>query len=655
MSPLLAGRDVLGIMPTGAGKSVCFQLPALAFSGMTLVISPLISLMKDQVAALVEAGISGAYLNSALTPSQHSKVLQRAAEGRYKILYVAPERLETDGFLSFARNAAIAMVAVDEAHCVSQWGQDFRPSYLKISKFIQSLPTRPVVGAFTATATGMVRQDMVRLLALKDPYVTVTGFDRPNLYFRVERPADKFRALIDILEQNKGKSGIVYCATRKTVEEVCQLLETAGYAATRYHAGLPEMERHNNQDDFIFDRKTLMVATNAFGMGIDKSNVSLVVHYNMPKNLESYYQEAGRAGRDGSPAECVLLYAKKDVSTNRYFIENGEENDQLTHEERLVQKEREYQRLKKMTLYCATAQCLRAYILRYFGEEAPRDCGYCSNCDTRFETVDITVDAQKIVSCVFRLLQKMPGFGKNLLIDVLRGANIQAVERHGLNTLSTFGIMADTPPEKIHKVVDFLIENGYLHQTDADKPLIELTPKSNAIIKERKQIFMKTPTETPVKKEARRVDPVLEADGLLSQLKKVRSRLASEGSVPAYVIFSDAALMDMCRQKPNTPEAFLEISGVGKAKLEKYGKIFMDAIADYTGNPVSAYTAKSASFREEVLKKGVYKAYQPWTEEEDERLKDAFSREVSLEEMKKAHQRTGGAISSRLRKLGLIE
>ena len=361
---ILAGTDTLGIMPTGAGKSICYQVPALIFQGITLVISPLISLMKDQVGALNAAGVHAAYLNSSLTQGQYFKALDFARQGRYPIIYVAPERLLTDSFLDFALNAKIAMVAVDEAHCVSQWGQDFRPSYLKIVEFIDRLKKRPVISAFTATATRQVREDIIRILRLQEPTVLTTGFDRSNLYFAVKSPKDRYSSLVNDLERHRGESGIIYCLTRKTVEEVCGKLIKDGFTATRYHAGLSDEERRHNQDDFIYDRSPIMVATNAFGMGIDKSNVRFVIHYNMPKNMESYYQEAGRAGRDGEPAECILNYGGQDVVTNQLFIEHNQDNEALSPETRALVQEQDRERLKKMTFYCFTNDCLRSYILR---------------------------------------------------------------------------------------------------------------------------------------------------------------------------------------------------------------------------------------------------------------------------------------------------
>ena len=377
---IICGRDTLGIMPTGAGKSVCYQIPALMFEGITLVISPLISLMKDQVSSILQSGIPAAFINSSLSYYEYNETLNDAVNNKYKIIYIAPERLATESFIRFAVNANISMVAVDEAHCVSQWGQDFRPSYIKIMEFIDRLPYRPVISAFTATATTEVRDDIIHILKLINPFTVTTGFDRKNLYFEVRQPKSKFPELCNILMKHEQNSGIIYCLTRKNVEEVCENLNAAGYNATRYHAGLNDYERMKNQDDFIYDRKQIMVATNAFGMGIDKSNVSFVIHYSMPKNLENYYQEAGRAGRDGEKADCILLYNGQDVHTNQYLIESTMPNAAISPFERDEIKNRDRERLKQITYYCNTKTCLRSYILKYFGENAPPNCGYCSNC-----------------------------------------------------------------------------------------------------------------------------------------------------------------------------------------------------------------------------------------------------------------------------------
>ncbi|MDE6739835.1 MAG: RecQ family ATP-dependent DNA helicase, partial [Lachnospiraceae bacterium] len=395
---ILQGRDVLGIMPTGAGKSICYQIPALLLSGITLVISPLISLMKDQVHALNQAGIHAAYINSSLNESQISKALRLAVAGQYKIIYVAPERLETYEFMQFARQAEISMVTVDEAHCISQWGQDFRPSYLKIVQFIRKLEKRPVISAFTATATENVKEDIVCVLGLNDPYVLVTGFDRKNLYFAVETPAGKDKYVLKYIGEHEAESGIIYCATRKNVDTLYDKLRAEGIAVTKYHAGLSGEERRQNQEDFIYDKSPVMIATNAFGMGIDKSNVRYVIHYNMPQSPENYYQEAGRAGRDGERAECILLYSAQDVMINRFLLENKEQKGEYTREEMEAIAERDEERLRMMIYYCLTTDCLREYILRYFGEHGAGHCGNCRNCLREYEQIDVTEAAVKIIT-----------------------------------------------------------------------------------------------------------------------------------------------------------------------------------------------------------------------------------------------------------------
>lgn len=577
---LLGGRDVLGIMPTGAGKSICYQVPALMFDGITIVVSPLISLMKDQVSALVQSGVAAAYINSSLTHAQYLKVLQNTESGKYKIIYVAPERLCAPAFLGICRNLNISMVAVDEAHCISQWGQDFRPSYLKIPDFIDALNSRPVVGAFTATATGAVRDDIKTLLRLVSPLVVTTGFDRPNLFFSVMQPKNKSIELMKLIKERKNESGIVYCSTRKAVEEVCELLQKNGFAATRYHAGLDENERRRNQDDFVYDRAAIMVATNAFGMGIDKSNVSFVIHYNMPKNMESYYQEAGRAGRDGRSADCILLYSAKDVRTNQFLINNSEPNPDLTEDEQEEVRRRDRERLKQMTFYCTTHKCLRKFILEYFGDKGPERCEKCSNCLSNHENTDITVDAQKIMSCVARTGQR---YGKKVICDVLRGSKNERLISAGLSRQSTYGIMADCPEKRLRDIIGHLCENGYMTAEGDEYPILRLTSKSRGVLTGSETLRMML--EIPQKKKASSAKSAALSpadEKLLIALKELRRSLAMRQSVPAYVVFSDATLVDMCRLKPKTQEEFMEVSGVGQAKSQRYGEVFLAVIAEFS-------------------------------------------------------------------------
>ncbi|MCL2353914.1 MAG: RecQ family ATP-dependent DNA helicase, partial [Defluviitaleaceae bacterium] len=463
ITDIIAGRDVLGIMPTGAGKSICFQVPALLFSGITLVISPLVSLMKDQVNALNQAGIGAANINSTLSEAQIRKAIKNAEDGAYTLVYVAPERLFNRDFLDFCVGADISMVAVDEAHCVSQWGQDFRPSYTTIPDFLKYLRKKPILAAFTATATPRVKEDIVDKLALNNPSVMISGFDRPNLHFDVLRltPKYKFMALLDFLRSwGQGRAGIIYCSTRKEVETVCDRLKKEGYAATRYHAGLGDKERHDNQEDFLHDRARVMVATNAFGMGIDKSNVSFVVHYNMPKDIEAYYQEAGRAGRDGADAKCLLFYSKGDYFTHKFLIEKGNSNgSEIDQDVSQALRAANMKRLNEMEMYCETRQCLRAYILRYFGESPDSHCGNCSNCQGDFKDIDITVDIQKILSCIVRMRER---FGVNLVVDTLLGKRNIKTETLNLDKLPTFGIVKDKNQAQLMDIMGFAIGQGFL-------------------------------------------------------------------------------------------------------------------------------------------------------------------------------------------------
>ncbi|MCI9267231.1 MAG: DNA helicase RecQ [Lawsonibacter sp.] len=583
---VLDGRDVLGVMPTGGGKSLCYQVPALLLPGVTLVVSPLISLMKDQVAALQAAGAPAACLNSALSLEQLRTVYSRARQGAYKLLYVAPERLEGEGFDRLVRELEVPLVAVDEAHCISQWGQDFRPSYLRISAFLEGLPRRPAVAAFTATATGPVQQDIVQLLALRDPVREVTGFDRPNLFFDVQHPRSKLAALLKLVEERPGRSGIVYCATRSGVEKVCQALEARGVSATRYHAGLEPEERQRNQDDFQFDRKAVMVATNAFGMGIDKSNVSYVVHYNMPKSLEAYYQEAGRAGRDGEAADCILLYSAGDIATARFLIENGG-NEELTPEAREAVRRHDYQRLSAMTGYCRTTACLRGRILDYFGQSHDASCGSCGNCRGEFASEDITVSAQMILSCVVRVREKLGYYvGKTLIVQVLRGSRDQRVRDLGLDKLSTFGLMAQLSAGRVRELMEFLELEGFLRINPAHSTL-EPAGKARSLLFAGERLSMPLRKDrVREKKPASKGTALPEAgeERLLAALRTLRARLAQAEGVPAYIVFSNATLADMARRAPRTMEAFLEVSGVGRVKAAKYGEAFLRVIQECSAN-----------------------------------------------------------------------
>lgn len=584
---ILSGRDVMGIMPTGGGKSVCYQLPALLLPGVTLVISPLISLMKDQVSALQSAGIAAAFLNSSLTSDEFRDTCQEIRRGRCRLLYVAPERLNHEGFLSLIEERDISLIAVDEAHCISQWGQDFRPSYLKIADFLGGLPRRPVVSAFTATATREVQKDIASRLGLRDPVSLVAGFDRPNLYFEVRRPSDKASEALGLVLERRDKSGIIYCATRGNVERLCRLFQEQGIPATRYHAGLDEKERRANQEDFQFDRSPVMVATNAFGMGIDKSNVSYVIHYNMPKSLEAYYQEAGRAGRDGEPAECVLLFSPGDVVTAKHLIASGGENEELTEAEREQVRRQDLSRLDAMVGYCKTNACLRGYLLGYFGQEAEPRCENCGNCRTRYVSVDVTREAQMVLSCVKRVRDKLGyAVGASLIVSVLRGSASERIRSLGLDGLSTYGLMKGQPRAAVQDCVEHLEREGYL-RTEPRYDTLCLTEQAGAVLFRGRTVEMLRPADQPheAPRRSRRKKRVFEAapveEGLLSALKALRGRLAQEERVPAYIIFSNAALADMAAREPRTMAEFLQVSGVGHVKAERYGAQFLREIAAY--------------------------------------------------------------------------
>lgn len=578
---VLSGRDAFGIMPTSAGKSLCFQIPAIMSEGVALVVSPLISLMKDQVNSLIQSGIRAAYLNSSLTPQQYDTALSYAARGAYKLIYVAPERLGNPAFLSFAAGARISLVAVDEAHCVSQWGQDFRPSYLLIREFVSRLPVRPPVAAFTATATPEVRSDIRAMLGLADPLEITTGFDRANLRFSVVKPKDKFSETLNVIKRNPGRSGIIYCSTRKTVEEVCAKLTEKGYSCGRYHAGLPDEERRRTQDDFIFDRIQYITATNAFGMGIDKSNVGFVLHYNCPKDIESYYQEAGRAGRDGEKAECVLLYSPRDIRTAEFLIDQPSEYAEFDEETAEAVRQRNHERLRQITAYCNTTGCLREYILRYFGEKHDPFCGNCSNCLTGFEDTDVTDEARKILSCVYRAREHRAAVGAAMITEILRGSKSERVTSRGYDKISTYGLLADVPAQRIRQITDRLISDGCI-RVDGEYKVLVLTVKAKGLLSGGEKLIMKLPRTVKRRREKAGSGIYSLDSALFGRLKTLRSRLAAEAHVPAYIIFTDSSLRDICLKCPVTEEELLDCSGIGRAKAQRYGSRIIETVKQYT-------------------------------------------------------------------------
>lgn len=564
---IMSGRDVLAVMPTGGGKSICYQIPALMLKGTVIVISPLISLMKDQVDSLRQVGIPAAFINSSLSSSEFGSIMFGAAGGRYRLIYVAPERLETDSFTELMKRINVSMIAVDEAHCVSQWGHDFRPSYLKIKSLKNMTGNSVPVSAFTATATPQVKEDIISLIGLNNHYEVITGFDRENLKFDVIKINKKLPWLIDYLSENKGKSGIVYCLTRKLTDQVYHQLKAAGHRAVMYHAGLGDAERTKNQEAFLYDEADIMVATNAFGMGIDKLDVRFVIHYNMPKNIESYYQEAGRAGRDGEPSECVLLYSPSDIVMNNFLIENGESEN----------KSQEYVKLREMTNYCNTDKCLRRYIINYFGQEYPADnCGNCGNCLSSVESSDITVEAQKILSCIYRMGQR---FGSNVVTDVLRGSKNGRIHSLGFDRLSTYGIMKDYSKDSIKDMLSYLISDSYITISGDKFPVLSISEAGMSVLRGKQPVTVR---KVLTVKEAPKISGSSNYDtGLFEKLKALRRDIASSLGVPPFMVFSDATLRGMCSSYPVTKKSIMTVSGVGEFKAGKYGERFIDAIKEY--------------------------------------------------------------------------
>ena len=557
---IINGNDVLAIMPTGGGKSICYQVPAIAMDGLTIVISPLISLMKDQVDSLNSLGIDSAYINSSLSNIEIQEVYFRLNTGDIKILYVAPERLEGVEFLNIIKSLKVSQIAVDEAHCVSQWGHDFRSSYKRIYNFIEALPKRPVVTAFTATATKEVREDILESLKLRDAKIFISGFDRENLKITVERGISKNIYILDYIEEKTGESGLIYCSTRKEVDKLCDLLKANGINALSYHAGLSDMERKKNQEDFIYDKVDVMIATNAFGMGIDKPNIRYVIHYNMPKNIEGYYQEIGRAGRDGEKSECILLFSPGDVQTQKYIIETGTTNP--------FRKRNELEKLQSMIDLVYSNGCYKKYILNYFGEEREEDCNNCSNCLFDGELIDKTIDAQKVISCVYRM--KRP-FGIGVIVEVLRGSKNKKLIEQGLDKLTTYGIVKDYTKDELKDFINTLISHGYINY-GGEFPVVTPNKNSLKVVKGEEKVYFK---------EARKVKKITTDNDLFGLLRGLRMYLAGEEGIPPYMVFGDNTLKEMSTRMPLTKGQLLDISGVGEKKVEKYGEKFIEKIKEY--------------------------------------------------------------------------
>ena len=666
---ILDGKDSLAIMPTGSGKSICYQVPAMLLPGITIVISPLISLMQDQVKALNEAGIHAGYINSSLTEPQISTVYSRALEGAYKILYVAPERLESNGFTTFAGRVDISMVTVDEAHCISQWGQDFRPSYLKIVDFIESLDKRPIISAFTATATEEVQTDISCVLKLQNPKIVVTGFDRENLYFDVESVKRKDDYVLEYIREHPDDSGIIYCATRKNVNLLFELLSSSGVSASRYHAGMSNEDRKTSQDNFIYDKSSVIVATNAFGMGIDKSNVRFVIHYNMPQSMENYYQEAGRAGRDGEPSECILLFSPQDVMINKFLLEHKDFSD-IPDEDIDLIRQRDAKRLQIMERYCRISGCLRNYILEYFGEKRDVPCENCGNCNKDFTEIDMTEDAKLVINCVWETKGR---YGLNIVLGTLLGANRARLKELGTDKYKTYGALKNRSESELRLLASQLMLDKYLYQTTDKYSMIRIgniqplkDPRTHILIRTYKDREPERQAQKPGRKSTDSLTKI--GYELFELLRKLRLSIAREEGLPPYIIFSDKTLIDMSINLPTDKRAIMNISGVGESKYEKYGERFIEAIRTFMEDHPEAVTSIGESDIAEKTHNSLPDRVEynrrknrpdgagaAWTEEEDRQLDAEYNSGMRIPEIAKVHDRTNGAIRSRLKKHGLIE